>query len=190
MSIASRTINHALFREQWARTRLAAFAGTTFAVIAGPARTACIIKPDGTVDESDQAAALTLTIAPHDVPTLLAQPARWGEFVVAQGDASLAATLAELALTLPWFVERELAALLGPIIGTRVADAGRAILSAPAYATERLADSTARYVRDEAKLVAGKADAHDFATSVADIERRLDALSARVDRLDRTADNT
>jgi ubiquinone biosynthesis protein UbiJ len=190
MSLPVRAINHALSREPWARTRLSAFNGSTFAVIAGPVRATCAIMPDGTVEVSDGVPELTLSVSPMNVPTLLAQPARWGEFVVAEGDPSLAATLAELALTLPWLVERELASLLGPIVGTRVADAGRAMLGAPAYAGERLGESVARYVRDEARLVVTRADAHDFASAVSDIDRRVDALWARLELLDRETDRT
>ena len=77
---------------------------------------------------------LTLTLSPLGVPSLLANPARWGEFVTADGDAALAATLQELAQTLPWFVERAFASALGPILGQRVADAGRRLLAFPEYA--------------------------------------------------------
>jgi ubiquinone biosynthesis protein UbiJ len=185
MSFAARAINHALAREQWARTRMSTHAGATFAVAVGPAHATCVIEPDGTVTETDGAPGLTLTVSPLNVPTLLAQPARWNEFVAAEGNAGLAATLAELALTLPWFIEREFATLLGPIVGTRVADAGRAMLGAPAYASERLGESLARYVRDEAKLVVTKSEAHDLTHAVSDVDRRIDALASRLDVLDR-----
>jgi ubiquinone biosynthesis accessory factor UbiJ len=187
MSVLARAINHALSHEPWARARLSAFNGSTFAVISGPVRSTCAIMADGTVAASAEDAKLTLTLSPMHVPTLLAQPARWSEFVVADGDPSLAATIAELALTLPWLVERGLASLLGPIVGMRVADAGRAMLSAPAYAGERLGQSVARYVRDEASLVVTKSDAHDFADAVWDVDRRIDALGVRLERLDRKA---
>ena len=141
------------------------------------------INDDGSFADTGDAPDLTLTIPSWRVPALLARPERWSELVVASGDAALASTIGELAQTLPWFVERALARVLGPIVGAQVADAGRRLLAWPAYAAERAGSSFAGYARDEAGLVTGARAGGDFAVEVAALAARVDALAARVDHL-------
>jgi len=83
-------------------------------VTVGPASTLCAIASDGTLLAADGTPTLTLTIAPSSVPVLLAQPGRWNELVTAEGDAGLASTLADLALTLPWLIESTFRAAVRP----------------------------------------------------------------------------
>src|SRR5262249_30115618 len=117
------------------------------------------------------------------VPAFLANPRRWDEFVVADGDTALAATLKGLAETLPWFVERAFAAALGPIVGQRVADAGRRLLALPEYAVSRFGDSVASYARDEFRFAASSFDARAFGDDVAALVSRVDVVEARIDAL-------
>ena len=112
--------NRVLEREDWARERLAAHAGRAVRIICGPMASTLFIAPSGMLSPAHGVPDLTLSISPLKVPTLLAHPERWSELVAAEGDAALAATLSDLARTLPWFVEEALASVLGPLIGTRV----------------------------------------------------------------------
>jgi hypothetical protein len=57
----------------------------------------------------------------------IARTAGQAELVAADGDAALAATLAELALTLPMFISERLRAA-GPIVGQQLANAGRQLI--------------------------------------------------------------
>lgn len=181
MDPATALVNRTLERQRWARDRLAAHAGRTMRFDVGPAKVAWTIDDAGRLREASAVPDLTLTISPLRLPALLAQPARWQELVAADGDAALAATLAELALTLPILVEHALARALGPIAGPQVADAGRRLLAMPDYAAQRFAESLARYVGDEAELAARGSDARAFAADVAALAQRVDALSARLD---------
>ena len=147
--------NRVLGREAWARACLAAHAGRVFAVAVGPLVTPMRIDESGAIAPrrtADGPPDLKLTLSPLAVPSLLADPTRWDEFVAVDGDPALAATLKGLAETLPWFVERALAGALGPIVGQRVADAGRRLLALPGYAGARVGASIASYARDEATL--------------------------------------
>jgi ubiquinone biosynthesis protein UbiJ len=185
VSIAADFANRALEGEGWAREKLAAHAGKTMRLEVGPARVGFAIDTGGKVAASDAPPVLTITIDPLKFPSLLAQPSRWSELTSAEGDAALAATLAELAPTLPWFIERLLARALGPIAGQQVADAGRRLLAFPEYAGERFADSFARYVGDEAQLATRTGDVRRFAADVAEIAKRVDSLAVRVGALTR-----
>ena len=114
---------------------------------------------------------------------MFAQPERWYELVSTEGDAALAATLAELAQTLPWFVEQELARWLGPIVGVRLADAGRQLLALPDYAAQRFSDSVASYVRDEADLAVRRSEVRDLTAQTTALDGRLADLAARIEAL-------
>ncbi|MDH5246291.1 MAG: hypothetical protein OEW98_07570 [Betaproteobacteria bacterium] len=178
--------NRILGREAWARSCLAAHAGRVFAVAVGPLVTSMLVDEAGTIaiaPNRDAPPDLRLTISPLAVPSLLAEPTRWDEFVTVDGDAALAATLKGLAETLPWFVERALAGALGPIVGQRVADAGRHLLALPAYAGARVGASIASYVRDEAVFATKAAEARAIGEQILETATRVDALSLRVDAM-------
>jgi ubiquinone biosynthesis protein UbiJ len=183
VSLALDTINRAIERESWAREKLAAHAGRTVRLSCGPIQRTIAIDAAGRFVDGVSPPEVSLAISPADVPALLAGPERWTELVRADGDASLAATFGELAATLPWFVERSLSGVFGPILGQQVSDAGRRLLAFSGYAAGRFGESVARYVRDEAKIAIGPAEAGGFAADVAQIAARTDALVARVDAL-------
>ena len=184
MSIATDFANRALESEIWAREKLAAHAGKSVRFNVGLAHVVFAIDSEGRLAESNAAPSLALTVEPLRLPALLAEPSRWGELASAEGDQPLAATLAELAPTLPWFVERFLSRALGPIAGQQVADAGRRLLTLPEYASERFADSVARYVGDEARLAVRAGDVQRFAAEVAELATRVDTLAKRIEPLD------
>jgi ubiquinone biosynthesis protein UbiJ len=183
MDPAAEVINRTLERESWARDKLVSHAGRVLALVVGPTRVAYAIDDGGRLRHSGAAPDLTLTVSPLRLPALLAQPDRWQELVAAEGDAALAATLAELALTFPMLVEQAFARVLGPIVGQQVADAGRRFLAMPDYVAQRFGESFARYVGDEAEVVVRGSEARGFAAEVAALADRVDALSARIDAL-------
>ncbi len=181
MTLAADVINRVLEREGWAREKLAAHAGRTLRIDVGPASRTAAIAADGRLSQSEAAPDLTLTISPLRLPALLAQPERWNQFVAAEGDAALNGTLAELALTLPWFVEELCARAFGRVAGQQVADLGRRLLALPGYAAERFGESLASYVGDETRLAVGNAEARAFAAEIAAVAARVEALAARID---------
>jgi ubiquinone biosynthesis protein UbiJ len=179
---ALRLANRVLERENWARERLSAHSGRTVRLVCGPATSTMSIAPSGMLDPGYHEPDLTLEISPLRVPALLAHPERWTELVAASGDASLAATFADLAQTLPWFVEQAFASLLGPLLGTRVADAGRALLALPEHAAQSFGGSLTSYARDEAGIGVGASEVAGFSAEVAAIAARVDALAQRLDQ--------
>lgn len=183
MNAAVALANRALRQERWAREKLAAHVARTLRIVVGPAVVTLAIEADGLLAATPAAPDLTLTISALRLPALLARPERWYELVSTEGDAALAATLAELAQTLPWFVEQELARWLGPIVGVRLADAGRQLLALPDYAAQRFSDSVASYVRDEAELAVRGSEVRDLAAQTTALDRRLEELATRIEVL-------
>ena len=185
-AIPTALANRVLERETWAQASLSAHAGSVFVIAVGPIATAMRIDASGKVESApptDGSPDLKLTLSPLALPSFLADPGRWDEFVVADGNPSLAATLKGLAETLPWFVEKAFAGALGDIVGLRVADAGRRLLTLPEYAAARVGESVASYARDEAGLVTGHADAQSFGEAASALAARVEALAARLDAL-------
>ena len=186
MALSSTAANRLLEHEPWARERLAAFAGRAFMLRVGPATAGFRIDEHGLFEHAPLAGAtpdLVLALSPLDVPAFLADPKRWNEFVAEEGDVELGGVLKELARTLPWFVERLFARALGPVVGQRVADAGRRMLGLPEYAATRIAANVGSYARDEAQVLADPADVRAFAEDTAALASRIEALDARVEEL-------
>lgn len=190
MSLAVHTLNRWLRSEAWARERLAAHGGRSFSIDVGPSRSRFTIAADGTVvDEAvDAATDLELTLSPLAVPALLAEPGRWDELVTSVGDPALAATLRELATTLPWVVEAAFADALGPVVGKRLADAGKVALGIPGHVAERLVAGAGSYARDEAGLLAHPARLRELATEVDALSGRAASLESRIAGLEGTRD--
>jgi ubiquinone biosynthesis protein UbiJ len=180
-------VNRALERESWARARLAGHAGRSVCIVIGPAKRAFAIDADGRLHESTAGADLQLTVPPLQLPALFAQPERWNELVVVEGDAPLGATLRELALTLPWLVEEICVRAFGAIGGQTIAELGRRLLAFPGYAMERFSDSLVSYVGDEAQLAATSTETQNFGGEIAALTARVDALAQRIEVLDRMA---
>ena len=189
-SIGSDLANRALESETWARDKLAAHAGRTFTLTVGPAIGAFRIGDGGAFESAalaDTTPDLRLVVSPLDLPSFLADPRHWNEYVREEGDGALGGTLKELAQTLPWFVEKALARVFGPIAGQRVADAGRRLLGFPEYAAGRVTESVARYARDEIQLLARGEELRKLADETRDVAARADTLEARVDALSNRA---
>lgn len=187
MQPAARFANRVLEREAWARERLATHAGQVFAIAVGPVVTGFRIAPSGLIEAGGAGVGsvdLTLRISPLAIPSFLSDPSRWDSLVAAEGAPALAATLRDLALTLPWFVEQAFARALGPIVGQRVADAGRRLLAFPEIAADRIGETVGSYARDEAGLLARGDEARVFAEETGVLATRTDALAARVAALE------
>ena len=186
MALTDLAVNRLLNDEPWARERLAAHAGRAFMLRLGPLTSGFRIDERGTLESAPLAGAtpdLVLSLSPLDAPAFLADPRRWNEFVTEEGDVALGGTLKDLAQTLPWFVEKLCARALGPIVGQRVADAGRRMLEVPEYAASRVAANVGTYARDEAEVLAHPADFRTLVDDTALVAARVDALEARVDAL-------
>ena len=184
-ALAAGVVNRTLAGEQWAREKLATHAGQIFALESGPLSASYAIGDDGSlaVAAAGAAPSLTLTVSPLALPPRGAAPAGGGGRVPGEGAPQLAKGVEELALTFPWFVERAFVAALGPIVGQRVADAGRTLLSIPGEISRRAVASLGDFA-GESNLVASRTELEALAQGTADADARTEALAARVAKLD------
>jgi len=189
---AARLLNRVLEGESWARERLSTHAGRTFTVRVGPASQSFRIMASGQLESATGAretglSDTSLRVSPLRLPSLLAEPRRWNEWVTASGDAALTATLADLAQASPWFIEAMLGRALGPIVGRRAADLGRRALAFPQHAAERVSASFSSYAHDEVapRFGVSRDEARDFSDAVANAAVRVSTLEQRIERLTR-----
>jgi ubiquinone biosynthesis protein UbiJ len=177
--------NRMLADQSWARDKLASVEGRVFSLAVGPLSATWRIEADGRLASASRDANvdLKLFMSPMSVPAFLADPSRWSQLVREEGDAELGGVLKDLARTMPWFVEETFGKALGPVLGQRVADAGRKLLAFPEYAADRLAQSAGSYARDEAGLLATGRDFRAWQRGIDEVTARVDALAARIDAL-------
>jgi ubiquinone biosynthesis protein UbiJ len=186
-ALGEQVANRLLKDEDWAREKLRAKAGRSFLVRSGPVASSFMIRTDGSLDALPARGTTPdaeISISPFDVPAFLAHPERWDSLTSTRGDEALLATLRELAVTLPWFVERGFASVFGPVVGQRLADTGRSLLGFPEYASHRLSDNVVSFARDEAGMLARGDEARAFAAESAQIAQRVEAVAERIERLD------
>jgi ubiquinone biosynthesis protein UbiJ len=182
-ALPSEIVNRLLTREAWARDKLAAHAGRTFSVAVGPAAAGFRIAAGGALENAPLAGVtpdLRISVSALRLPSFLADPRQWSQYVVEDGDPQLGGVLKDLAQTLPWFVEQAFAQALGPIAGQRAADAGRRLLAFPGHAAERVSESIGRYVRDESGLLAHGDELRTLTAQTEDLALRVDGLATRV----------
>lgn len=182
----ARLANRMLADQGWAREKLAAMGGRAFSLTVGPFTAAWSINIDGTLASTPHGVVpdLRLTLSPLAVPSFLADPSRWNQWMREEGDPALGGVLKELARTMPWFVEETFAKALGPVAGQRIADAGRRLLAFPEYATQRMSESVGSYARDEAGLIAQGRDFRTLVQGIDEVALRIDALAERIEALD------
>lgn len=181
-------LNHLLAPEAGARQRLAEHAGKTVRVVCVPFTLALVILPEGLVARaaSGEGAALVIDLPAAALPAfLLGGRAALTRQARLEGDAELAAAVAEVAGRLRWDVEEDLARLVGDAAATQLTGWARASAGQVTQAGGKLAANLAEYLLEEQPhlvrprtldaLAAGVAAVRD---DLARLERRVAALSA------------
>jgi ubiquinone biosynthesis protein UbiJ len=178
-------LNRLLAGEQWARERLAPFAGETLELRAPPLPALRLrILEGGTVEAADTEPGLTLTFK-ADVLVALA---RGEEHVVraveVRGNDKLAAEVLVLARHLRWDAEEVLSRVVGDVAAHRLAEAGRAFAAWHVDAARRLVAALGDYLTDEKQLLARRAELDALGESVANLRDAIARLDKRIERLD------
>jgi ubiquinone biosynthesis protein UbiJ len=177
-------LNRLLEAEDWARQRLAPFAGKGVELRAPPLPTLRFrILEGGRVEADGAEPDLSMTVSPG----ILAALARGEEHAVrsveVQGDAKLAAEVLVLARHLRWDAEEGLARVVGDVAAHRLAEAGRAFAAWHLDAARRLAAAFADYAAEEKQLLARRGDLEALGDSVARLRDAVARLDKRIERL-------
>lgn len=185
-NLLAAALNHLLEAEEWARERLAPFAGETVELAALPlAPLRLTIQAGGLLRPAQQGAEPSLKVGLRtEAPAaLLRGEEHFLRALEISGNAKLANEVMFLARHLRWDFEEDLSRLFGDVAAHRMAEAGRGFAAWQADAGRRLADSLAQYAVEERKLVLGRGELDAHAAAVARLRDALERLEQRVRRL-------
>jgi ubiquinone biosynthesis protein UbiJ len=184
-------INHLLADEQWAREKLAPFAGKRVRVTApGLPDLAFTVGGDGMIESTkgDGDPDLTVALSPAALPKLMQRDESVLQAVSFTGDAELAAALQFLFRHLRWEVEEDLSRVVGDVAAHRIVETGRAFSAWQKDAAERFGQNVAEYLTEEAELLAPKPELARFSREVAELVDAVERLEKRLDRIARALD--
>ena len=180
-------LNRLLAAEDWARQRLAPFAGETVELRAAPLPTLRLrILEGGSVQAADETAepGLTMTLKPDLLVALARGEEHALRAVDVQGNAKLAAEVLVLARHLRWDVEEELSRVFGDVVAHRVAGAARAFAAWHLDTAQRLTGALVDYGVDEKRLLIRRAELETLAEPLAQLRDAIARLDKRLERLE------
>ncbi|HEX8986479.1 MAG TPA: hypothetical protein VF816_00845 [Rhodocyclaceae bacterium] len=181
-------LNHLLGQADWARARLAPFAGRHAEVAMPPWRLRLRIDDDGSFASAEAGAVPDVEVAlPAEAPFLAAQG---GEKLMQaariSGPAQFASELGYVLKNLRWDFEEDLSRFIGDIAAHRVAQTLGLFGQWQKRTAERAAAGFARYATETNPMLAKRSELHEMTTGVGELqgsvalaERRLDALTTR-----------
>ncbi|HYD93742.1 MAG TPA: SCP2 sterol-binding domain-containing protein [Noviherbaspirillum sp.] len=185
ISPVSAAINHLLAREPWAREKLARHAGKVALFDAGVLSIRLKAAADGMVEAAghDEPQNVTIRVKLSDVPLILQNREHAFSHVQIEGDADFANTVSQLAETLRWEAEEDLARLIGDVAAVRVAGGARAALDAAKSTQRKLAENLAEFFLEEQPLLVRPQAVADFSSEVARLRDDVERLAKRIEKL-------
>lgn len=172
-------LNRMLTREQWARDKLAPFAGRSARFDAPPFTLTLQVADGGTFAAAYQGEpAVTIGVAFSSLPLAMLDPQAAMKDVRLSGDAEFAQALAFVLQNLRPEPEEELSRFIGDAAAQRLVGFMRAGASQWKQIADNMLDSTAHYVVTENPMVVGRDDLEVFNQ---DVNRLRDAV-ARVEK--------
>ena len=178
-------LNRLLAAEEWARQRLAPFAGETVALRAPPLPTLRLrVLEGGSVEAGGAEPGLTMTLKPELLVALARGEEHAMRAVQVQGNAGLAAEILVLARHLRWDLEEDLSRLFGDVVAHRLAGAARAFAAWHVDAAQRVAGALVDYATEEKKVLVRRAELETLAQPLAQLRDAIARLDKRLERLE------
>jgi ubiquinone biosynthesis protein UbiJ len=186
-SAAIALLNRMLAREQWARDKLAPFAGRSARFDVTPFGVTLQVTGDGTFAVADTAEpAVTIGVALSSLPFAMLDPQAAMKDVRLSGDAEFAQALAFVLQNLRPEPEEELSRFIGDVAAQRLVGFMRASATQWKQIAENMLDNTAHYVVTENPMVVGRDDLENFNQDVNQLRDAVSRLEKRIDLLART----
>lgn len=185
-------LNHLLRDAAWARARLAPFAGRCVRVLlpigATPWRGDFAIDHNGLLAVADVAQADVELELPVDLPlrALLGRDDLLKK-VHLRGSAELAEALSFVLPRLRWDAEEDLSRLVGDIAAHRLAQGARDFADWQRQSAQRLAQNFAEYLTQEQPVLVSQVEFSTFRDDLAQLDRSLQALEEKLQRLSAAA---
>ncbi len=181
-------VNHLLDGEDWARARLAGFAGQTARVEFGGMRMQFTLLESGLLAAAEAAAPVAVSIRlPDDMPVrALTDRSSLFSTATISGSVDLAESLAFVFRNLRWDIEHDLSQLLGDIVARRALRLAKGVAQWQARGARNLAVGLAEYLTEENKAIAPRRELEAFCAAVdalrddcARVEKRLGRIALR-----------
>ncbi|MBL0076219.1 MAG: hypothetical protein IPP41_09925 [Rhodocyclaceae bacterium] len=183
-------INHVLGQADWAREKLAVFAGRSARVVMPPFDANIVVLDNGFLSSpTDDKAEADVTInLPASAPLLLLQglPVLM-RAVKLSGSVDFAEALSFVIRNLKWDVEEDLSKVVGDIAAHRLVDGAKRFGTWNAGAAQNLAGNFAEYFTEENPLIAQRVAVSDFSREVDSLRDDVARLEKRVARVGRAA---
>ena len=178
-------MNHLLVRQPLLASALAAHAGKSVRIDAGISLH-LQIAADGFLQAAELSEpSVTISIAPADLPLVLADPDRAASYAKLSGDAEFARTVSEVVTGLRWDAESDLAPIVGDIMAVRIVQAARAMAVQVKTGGQRLAENVAEYLLEENPTLLYRRAGEDFASDVAVLRDGVERLAKRIALLEK-----
>ncbi len=178
-------MNHLLSRQPALASALAVHAGKSVRIDAGISLH-MQIAADGLLQALESPEAnVTISIAPADLPLVLADPDRAASYAKLSGDAEFARAVSEVVTSLRWDAESDLAPVIGDIAAVRIVQAARAMAAQVKTGGRRLAENIAEYLLEENPLLLYRRAGEDFASDVAVLRDDVERLAKRISLLEK-----
>jgi ubiquinone biosynthesis accessory factor UbiJ len=180
-------LNRMLAREQWARERLAPFAGRVARFEAPPFALAFRIDEGGVFADSERAEpAVTVGADLAALPLALGDPQAMMRNVSLKGDADFAQALAFVLQNLRPEPEEELSRYLGDVAAQRIVGFLRSSASHWRELAERMLENSAHYLVTENPMIVGRDEVSEFNAEVARLRDDVARLEKRVELRERS----
>jgi ubiquinone biosynthesis protein UbiJ len=179
--------NHLLAADDWARERLAAFAGKTASLcLGGREFLRVVIDERGLLQRALPGTGTTVRIElPSDTPArVLGDRAALFSAATIAGSADLAQTLGQVFGNLRWDVEDDLSQIVGDIAARRGLQIAGHVARWHGQAASGLAAAVAEYLTEEAAEIANRRAIHGFCDQVDLLRDDLARLEKRLTRLE------
>lgn len=182
-------LNRMLGREEWAREKLAPFAGRVVRLEALPFSLQWAVAEGGTLaaNDDDGAPAVTVGLALSSLPFALLDPQATTKDVRLQGDAEFAQALSFVLQNLRPEPEEELSRFVGDAAAMRIVGLVRLSASHWRELAERMLDNTANYIVTENPMVVGRGEVAAFVEDVTRLRDDVARLEKRIDLAARAA---
>lgn len=178
-------MNHLLSRQPALASALATHAGKSVRIDSGISLHVQVAA-DGLLQALESPEAnVTISIAPADLPLVLADPDRAASYAKLSGDAEFARTVSEVVNSLRWDAESDLAPIIGDIAAVRIVQAARAMAVQVKTGGRRLAENMAEYLLEENPLLLYRRAGEDFASDVAVLRDDMERLAKRISLLEK-----
>lgn len=183
-------LNHLLAGGEWARDRLAPFAGQSVRLELPPLHFVFEITPAGYFRKADGKTLAAVTISLPGASPLrlfagLTDTSSLLDSAQVKGAAGLADCIGFVFRNLRWDIESDLAAVVGDIAAHRLVRGGRQLLDWQQKAAWNLARNVAEYLTEESPTIARHRDIAGFCRDVGTLASPLVSLEQRISALEK-----